>query len=624
MRAMKTRLVFAVALLTLVAGLAPAQVAAAPPAVGGLDPGQQVTFEQDLPINIVFLGYSQEAIRTQGLRNRLPASYEPVVRYPRFYGLTGRDMGLRFNFDYNVSFTSGSLNNRFFNYLKQIGKPGDPTDIQLMYNDQAANVLDVAGRVLYIDAPSVEGWLARNLTVDQPGYTIVFVNWYGRPDFRFHVYTKTDEPDPDTGYNFGAVRPTRKMIAWGGTSSRLWFYDLSAGPEAWAGSWNVDDADLDGDDEPDYRLPPIWEYAPGGYRKASALSRDLGLVTRYVAINLLFTSSPLYDPLLTAPDPGGRKVVHINMFEDDPDSHGTEWLSASYVQRQLASFQPYYRWRTNLVDRDPIDQEARRALRIFAGVLKEDDCWNAFGDPFAELFCYFDANRDRYIPAYRAADYVTGVFAFNTTAANLGQLFGLLGFADDNWVDGTQSYVFEFGATEYRELGYGFSTTTVHEVGHHIGLSHPHDGYDSKLDLDYGPEGDFYFAWSGDESDTVMSYLDVTGGFGVFDRDNMYRYEFAGYLNWANDLVDDILAHRDVGRVQRHLARASAYSSTATQAFDRWNYLRAASDARRAYVEIATAANILGIATPTVLSAMTAPTMGAAPHEPDPIRFPNN
>ena len=40
-------------------------------------------------------------------------------------------------------------------------------------------------------------------------------------------------PDPDTGYNFGEVRASRKMIAWGGTTSRLWFYDLSAGPEVW-------------------------------------------------------------------------------------------------------------------------------------------------------------------------------------------------------------------------------------------------------------------------------------------------------------------------------------------------------------------------------------------------------
>ena len=52
----------------------------------------------------------------------------------------------------------------------------------------------------------------------------------------------------------------------------MWFHDISAGPEMWAGSWNVDDADLDGDDEPDYRIPPIWEYGqlPAGRRADAA------------------------------------------------------------------------------------------------------------------------------------------------------------------------------------------------------------------------------------------------------------------------------------------------------------------------------------------------------------------
>ena len=70
--------------------------------------------------------------------------------------------------------------------------------------------------------------------VDTSKYTVFFHNWYGQPGFRFHVYTRTDVTDPDTGYNFGLVRASRKMVAWGGTPvasgpvRRLWFYDFSA------------------------------------------------------------------------------------------------------------------------------------------------------------------------------------------------------------------------------------------------------------------------------------------------------------------------------------------------------------------------------------------------------------
>jgi len=63
------------------------------------------------------------------------------------------------------------------------------------------------------------------------------------------------------------------------------------------------------------------------------------------------------------------------------------------------------------------------------------------------------------------------------TSSGIGSC--LLGFADDNWVDGTQTHVFMFDTPEDRALGYGFTTTAIHEFGHHIGMSHPHDGYDS-------------------------------------------------------------------------------------------------------------------------------------------------
>jgi hypothetical protein len=594
--------------------------AAAKDQQSGLQPGEFVTYEQTVPLNIVFIGYPRDTIDEDELLDVLPESYAPVVRYPQFYGLQGRDMGLRFNFDYNVTFAGRDVTNRFFRYLSQIGTTGEPTDFQLMYNDQENNVLDVTSPVLYIDAPSVEQWLARNFAKEK-GYTIVFINWYSRPDFNFHVYTKTDAPDPDTGYNFGEIRETRKMIAWGGSHSRLWFYDLSAGPEAWTDNWNVDNPDLDENGTEDYRMPPIWEYDEEGYREPSALSSDLGLITRFVGINLLFTSSPLYDPLATAPGAGGKRIVHINLFEDDPDSIGTDWINMSEIAARFESFQPYYDWEVNLTSL-PLEGEALRAFRIFSGLDTTEDCWSEFGTPFAQLFCYFDLNRALYIPEYNEADYVAGMFAFNTTESNLGEQVGLLGFADDDWMSGTQTYVFEFDTAEYRELGYGFTWTTVHEGGHHFGLSHPHDGYDSELGLDYGPADEFYYAWSGDESNTVMHYLALSPEFGQFDQDNMYRYEMAGYLNWSNALLAEIQAHPRANEVRERISVANNFAETALRTFDQWKYRQAAANARKAYEQLARAAARLGIETPSD-KILLSPTMIPV-HEGDPIRFPNN
>ena len=589
---------------------------------GGLRPGEIVTFEQKIPVNVVFIGYDKNDIDRQAFLDTLPATYAPIVRYPPFYGIPGRNMGLKFNFEYNLSFKNAEFSRKFFNYMKGIGVSAEPTFYQTAYNDQVNNVLDVNGPVLYIDAPSVENYLSKNLG-NPKGYTVVFINWYSRPDFNFHVYTKTDESDPDTGYNFGTERHSRKMIAWGGSNSRLWFYDLSAGPEATTYNWNVDDLDLDGNGFEDYRMPPIWEYSAGGFRDPSALSNDLGLVTRFVGINQLFTSSPIYDPMVTAPDVGGDKIIHVSMLEDDPASLGTDWIDPAMVNSKFEKFEPYYKWETNLVDHNPIDSAAQRAFRIAGDVLVEDDCWNAYFYTFAEPFCYFEQNRAAYFPDYGASDYVTPVIALNSTDENLGSLSYYLGYADDNWVDGTQSYVFEFDTDYFRSIGYGFTTTTIHEVGHHIGLSHPHDGYDSEYGIDYSPGDDFFFAWSGDESNTIMSYIDLSTGFGQFDQDNMYRYEMAGYLNWSNELLAGILADPNAKSVKKNIERANEYADKAVDGFNNWKYLNAASNARRAYEELSKAADQLGISTPSMNAMRMMPNPNVL-HEGEPIRFPDN
>ncbi|MBI5933019.1 MAG: hypothetical protein HY867_04880 [Chloroflexi bacterium] len=592
---------------------------------GPLTPGQAQVFAQNVRINVVFIGYDAADINMADYKSWLPATYTPIVRYPAFYGIEGRDMGLKYNFNYKYIFKSAAFNNKFFTFLKFKGTDRGLNFYQQAYNDQVNNIMNVTAPVLWIDAPTVENWLNKNLGFSANSYTIVFINWYDRPDFRFHVYTKTDESDPDTGYNFGLARGSRKMMAWGGSNSRLWFYDLSAGPEAWAGSYNVDDADLDGDSVADYRLPAIWEYDAAGYRDPAELGGDLGLVTRFVAIDMLFTGSPLYDPMATTPSVNGRKITHVNMMEDDPASNGTSWMNTAMVTEEFKAMQPYYVWSTQMTDVNPIDAGAKKAFRIFAGLSSANDCWNAYGTPFAQLFCYFDTNYDKYIPPYRTRDYVFPIHAFNTTAAKLGGQYGLLGFADDNWIDGTPSYVFEFGAAEYRALGYGFTDTAIHEGGHHFGFSHPHDGYDAEYDIDFGASGPLYFAQSGDESHTVMSYMNLTSEFGRFNMDNLGRWEFAGYMNWSNELYAALAAHPNFASVAGYVSSADDYATAAMASYDGWFYTKAAGYAKMAYWQLSKAAAILGVPTPDAAQPVAPSVVNPnVPREGDPIRFPDN
>jgi len=590
-----------------------------------LQPGQVVSYAQNIPINVVFIGYDQANVNMADFTSWLPATYTPVVRYPRFYGLPGRDMGLKYNFNYNYSFKSNAFANTFFAFLKNKGTNHGLNVYQKLYNDQVNNIMNVKGPVLWVDAPTVENWLSKNLGYSANSYTIVFINWYGRPDFRTHVYTKTDEPDVDTGYNFGLARSSRKLISWGGSNSRVWFYDPSAGPEAWGGSYNVDDADLDGDSIADYRIPPIWEYNAAGYRDPADLGGDLGLVTRFVAIDMLFAGSPLYDPMASAPGLNGRKIAHVNMMEDDPASFGALWMNTGKVREEYMAMQPHYVWAAQMTDVNPIDTGAKNAFRIFTGLSGASDCWNAYGTSFAELFCYFDANYSKYVPSYRSNDYVFPIHAFNTTQAKMGGQWGLLGFADDNWIDGTPSYVFEFGAAEYRASGYGFTDTAIHEGGHHFGFSHPHDGYDAEFDLDFGGSGSLYFAQGGDESQTVMSYMNLSSKFGKFNMDNMGRWEFAGYMNWSNELYADLAAHPNFQSVAGYVNQAEVYATAAMASYNGWLYTKAAGFAKQSYWQLARAAAILGVPTPDAAQPADLGDINPnVPHEADPIRFPND
>jgi len=588
----------------------------------GLAPGDFQVQTQRVPVRIVLVGFGEE-VDTTAIADSLPATYRPVVRYPLFYGRTGRDLGLEYQFHYRMERRSGAFARQLFTYLRSIGTSGPITQFQEDYNEQGAGVpggrrpiREVRGPILYVDAAKAEKWLVdHDADAADRGYTLYFINWYGRPDFQFHVYTKTDEPDPDTGYNFGVQRATRKMVSWGGTHSRNWFYDFSAGPESWGGSWNINDADLDGDGSADYRIPPVWEYDAAGYRPLDRLSHDIGLLARFVGIDLLFTTSPLYDPLVTAPEPGGRKVAHVAMLENEPGVSGLDWFHGAVAEREWRALQPYYSWKVGVTDTDPLDRGARKALAIFSGNSNAKDCWTPLGDTFAELFCYFDANLRRYIPKYGPRDYVGEVFSYSTTADSLGSMFGLLGFADDNWVDGTQTYEFVFGSSAYRELGYGLSSTIIHEFGHHIGMSHPHDGYDAESGADYDAAGETYFAWLGDESDTVMHYLSVSNGFGRHNQDNMYRWETAGYLNWANAVAGDILASPEAPRALTAVLLADRKARTAKDAFEAWRYLEAATSAREAYVTLKQAADSIGVVSASLAESQRLAALGIGPRK---------
>ena len=71
----------------------------------------------------------------------------------------------------------------------------------------------------------------------------------------------------------------------------------------------------------DYRIPASWDYGQaGGYRPFDDLTADAAKLMRYVAVNLLFTTSPLYKPAISPPELPGSIQLDINFYQGDPTS----------------------------------------------------------------------------------------------------------------------------------------------------------------------------------------------------------------------------------------------------------------------------------------------------------------
>jgi hypothetical protein len=605
--------------------------------------GEQVSLEQKLTVNVVFVGLEEgspeTAINLSTFQAELPKTYRTISRIPSFYNgpqFTGND----FNFEYKTTFADQAFEDKFFAYLTSQLNKSKPAEEQvdtsitlgqLAYNCQyfptfdpeedpttpddgvapcmepSPNVSRPVTENYWIDAASTEKWLVDNapsLGVDPKQYTVFYINWYGRPDFKFHVYTKTDEAETDTGLNFGLEFDSTKMIAWGGspeeklgTLGRVWFVDLSAGPELNTSNWFISKFDPLGPEDdplpvyPGYTIPPIWEYgsAKATYRTFNTLSLDLAKLTRYVAINLLFTPSPLYRVSITPPDLPSAIELDVNLYEGDPATTGANFIKGDVLSAELAKLQPENSFTTE-VTATPLPTEAGAAYDCLTQIFTLGVPCNPssiIGNTGGDLFLYSVNQLGNVLEG--EGDYEVPIFAYNLSSE---RNFGLLGVAEDDYTTGTQSVIQTFTALDF---GYGFTDTTIHEVGHHVGLSHPHDGFDYERRTDYGPDGAYAFAWLGDESHSVMSYLGITRQFGQFNRDSMNRYLVAAYLNQAVTLLERTEAAGKIDSLGKAITDADKKASDVLTAYQAMNYGQAVKTAKEVYTAIFNAARDAGI-----------------------------
>lgn len=580
-----------------------------------LTPGEPATITQTLDINVVFVGFQPAWIDMPTFNSWMLPHYSTVVRSRLWYGIV-EPLGLEFDFVYHVSFATPAFESALFAYIPTVSYPGPRYSRQNWYNALPLSQKYGSNYIIpspnnYVDAAAVESWLEANalpmLGIDALNeYTIFFINDF---DTTFtHSYEYIAEPDPDTGAVFGHYG-SRQQIGFGGKSGRSFFVDLASGPDRFLFSSTTTTYTT--------YLRPIWEYnfyGFGGTLTPVHLGRRLGQVTRFVGVDMLFTPSPLYPPYIQPPVLPEHIQIDVNMFENSmggyywsgiycPPYNGAPNLKPSVITSAYQDFEPYLTFSTTFEDRQLTDYPVLK--KVFEN-WASDATDSIFGHKSKYYWMYADYQIDfllylneqlfRFVTQEEGsqADYSIPIFSFAVDDWYMGDWWGLGGRADDNWLEGTQRFTYTFNTPYWANMavaGYGFTLTTIHEAGHHVGMSHPHDGYDPV----YGEGGWGQFAWVGDHSYTVMNYHDDTYHFGVFNKDSMYRYMTIEYLNYANKILGMIMENPHAGDVAGMIAYANAQATAALVDYQNMDYLGAVTKMKDAYDTIVDAALLLHI-----------------------------
>ena len=476
-----------------------------------LHPGQFAQVDQDVPVTVVLVGLEPGTGATGIDAGRLLGSQltenRVVDRTTRFLerngakGLEPAAIGLRYRYDYRAVFADDSFEDAFFGYLASIAIGPIPggTFFQQAYSAHPLAAEPIPASYI-VDATAAERWLAAHagpmLNVDTTRPTVFLINWHGRPDFVFHTYGFLDQR-PDIPFPLGRTHGGQ-MVAWGGSppdvpygalgqEARVWFYDVSAGPDFGTANWLLDVADFNGDGETDERIPPIWEYGTTHwYRPFDDLTGDLAALLRFVAVDELFGSSPIYDPALSEPLLADRVELDLNLFAGRPGVDPAALIRANNLRATLARLDPTREFSVDTQTR-PLSGAVGAAFdcqqtaftaqprSCFGNKARLGDDPETFWDDsvFQDLDLFFGSHRSQYLDGTR---YEVPVAVFDAPEERLAPdtLAGLASFRAPN----IQAWTYAWLADRFRAQLLTATGTLSHEVGHHLGLSHVHDTYD--------------------------------------------------------------------------------------------------------------------------------------------------
>jgi len=456
---------------------------------------RDIIINTTMPINLIMIGDAWSDEAKVNITAKLLKTYSPPILSEN------RIAGVTYNYTYNFDSVSQETANKLFKFINSTAVENTmPTPIKQWINSKQPEfwgpdfVKIPKMKYKLIDANQVEDWLFRNIELKE-GYTIFFLKPSSNQTNYFHTYGTVTE-DPDTKANF----IEEGMMGFGG-KHRFYFIDLRAGP------WYYPYLPVSQDQ--------VFAQFHKNLYEVKTDEDYYALIANYVndAITLLFTPSYLYSPIYKSNFVANIFLVDVTSGRTFRDISGN-FIDRSTITNAFTQLIPHAKWSIDIAGQtfDVLPRELQRAIlkslsfrQVPGGnviLVKSPDLilelnkWVASNlSQEQQRLAQKEATTTVFVPAV--------VFVFDTDA-----------YVDEIPVIGTAASdpsdpkvpccaIVAVNKHTLSDLNSGLSALVIHELGHVLGLRHPHDGYDPAK----GEFEDWFFDWSY----TTMSYSLPTG-----------------------------------------------------------------------------------------------------------------